>query len=159
MSALPTATLTLTVGKFVDVLASTAPAHRRNTECTVEMTTGHPRVVMGADGQKKLPSIKVKGGKARLCFKLKSKNPEHRYFPLGIAFLRRGKINASDAISDVLGRDDFSFDSVRLSRRSLFITDSFKDCGPHGSYKFSVIIQREHDGAIGIIDPGIENEP
>ena len=37
--------------------------------------------------------------------------------------------------------------------------DAFKAMKPYGRYKFSVIIQRASDGKLGIIDPGIENEP
>lgn len=152
------ANVTLTVSKFVDVLASEEPQGKRNTECEMKAEPNHPHVTMGKGSKSQAPALKVKGGSATICFQIKSKNPRHHYYPLGIAFRRQTSRGLTNDRDDVLGRKDFSFGSMHLFGRSLYITDHFKNCGAGRRYKFSVIIQRQHDGAIGIIDPGIEND-
>jgi hypothetical protein len=154
-----TANVTLTVSKFVDVLTSEEPPGERNTECEMQAEPNHPQVTMTKGSKGAAPTLKVKGNGATICFQIKSKNPRHKYFPLGIAFRRRTNRGPNDNRDDILGRKDFSFGSMHLFGRSLYITDHFRNCGAGRRYKFSVLIQREHDGAIGIIDPGIENEP
>jgi len=153
------ANITLTVVKFVDVLSSEAPAGARNTECEMTVEANHPQVTGNGTTKGKSASVTVKGGSATLCFQIKSRSRKHQYYPLGIAFRRRTTRGQPVSEAEILGRKDFSFGSVHLFGRSLYITDHFKDCGPRCRYKFSVIIQRQHDGAIGIIDPGIENDP
>ena len=157
-NALKTAIVKLTVSKFVDVLSSEAPHNERNTECVMDVDTGQPRVAKALVPQGKPQTLKVKGGGATFCFQIRSKDRKHQYFPLGIAFRRRINRGYDNDKDDILGRRNFSFASMHLFGRSLYITDSFKDCGSSDRYKFSVIIQRQHDGAIGIIDPGIEHE-
>lgn len=152
------ANVTLTVAKFVDVLASEEPHGKRNTECEMRVDLNHPHIRMDKGSKGEAPVLKVKGGGATICFQIKSKNPKHKYFPLGIAFRRRTNRGRNNDKNEILGRKDFSFGSMHLFGRSLYITDHFKNCGAGRRYKFSVIIQRQHDGAIGIIDPGIENE-
>jgi hypothetical protein len=153
-----TANVTLTVSKFVDVLTSEEPHGKRNTECEMKAEPNHPQVTMDPGSKGTTPTLKVKGGSTTVCFQIKSKNPRNKYFPLGIAFRRRTNRGSNDSRDDILGRKDFSFGSMHLFGRSLYITDHFKNCGPGRRYKFSVIIQRQHDGAIGIIDPDIVHE-
>lgn len=155
-----TAHITLTVKKsgFKDVLTSSAPRNERGTDHSMKAALPHPRVrhiptVGGQSG-----TLKVKRTGVTLCFTIKAENPKHKYYPLGIAFVRRNNRGRDNDEDDVLGRKNFSFGKMHLFGRSLYITDNFRDVGPADRYKFSVIIQREHDGAIGIIDPPVEHE-
>lgn len=157
-SALKPAVIKLTVSKFVDVLRSEESENKRNTDYEMTVDPAQPRVAKGVGPKGKLSALRVKGGGATFCFQIRSKDRKHQYFPLGIAFRRRNNRGPDNDKEDILGRRNFSFASMHLFGRSLFITDSFKDCGQGDRYKFSVIIQRQHDGAIGIIDPDIIHE-
>ena len=153
--ALRITNVTVLVTKFVDVLTSEAPQNERNTDYQFVPPKNR------SDGGKlsispdKLQILPVKGGGATFCFRIRSKNRSHTYYPLGIAFRRRNNRGRDNDKGDILGRKNFSFASMHLWGRSLYITDNFKDCGQGDRYKFSIIIQRQHDAAIGIIDPDL----
>jgi hypothetical protein len=157
-NALNPAHVTLTVTKFVDVLTSEAPAHERNTECEMKVGTDQPRVAKATVQKGKPPVLRVTGGGATFRFWIGSKIRKETFYPLGIAFRRRNNRGRDNDKKDTLGRKNFSFASMHLWGRAMYITDSFKDCGSNDRYKFSVIIQRQHDGAIGIIDPDLEHD-
>lgn len=102
-------------------------------------------------------NILFHSGEATIRFTIKPDAQNDAYFPIGIAFqLRRGKGKAVSG--DILGRKDFSRDEIRLGANDLILkARHFDGCGsgPQHRYKFSLFIQRERDGALGVIDPGI----
>jgi hypothetical protein len=110
--------------------------------------------------RKSSENILIHSGEATIRFTIKPDANNDIYFPIGIAFqLRRGKGKAVGG--DILGRKDFSREEVRLGANDLIIKASnFEGCGstPGHRYKFSLFIQRERDGALGVIDPGIDND-
>ena len=79
-----------------------------------------------------------------------------RYVPIGIAFRRR-KEDGSFGY-DAIAREIFDVESVNLSANSIRIRAEFPPQSRGLYVKFSIVIQRTEDGAIGIIDPGIEND-
>jgi len=112
-------------------------------------------------GEKKSSErILIHSGEATIRFTIKPDANNDVYFPIGIAFkLRRGKGNAGSG--DVLGRKDFRREEIRLGANDLIIKAShFEGCGsaPEHRYKFSLFIQRERDGALGVIDPAIDDD-
>ena len=111
--------------------------------------------------RKNSENILIHSGEATIRFTIKPDASNDVYFPIGIAFqLRRGKGKTVDG--DILGRKDFHREAVRLGANDLIIKAShFEGCGstPQHRYKFSLFIQRERDGALGVIDPGIDNDP
>jgi hypothetical protein len=115
------------------------------------MSEKHPLVRI----DEKVPDLlRVKFPGATIRFTVKS----DEYYPVGIAFwLREGVAKPNDEQS--LGLSNFDPSRIRRLGHVLYITDTFKDEKPYDRYKFSVIIQRASDGAIGIIDPGIVHEP
>ncbi|HTX64421.1 MAG TPA: hypothetical protein VMD31_01500 [Opitutaceae bacterium] len=149
--------VTLTVTKFVDVLASEAHEGARGTLYDM-LVDKHPRAVPGAPVKGKLTTFQIYGGEATICFEVKSKVRGEQFLPVGIAFRRQPHPASGGAPADPLARDTFSYASLHMSGRQLKITDHFRQGGPRIRYKFSVIIQRRHDGALGIIDPDIINE-
>jgi hypothetical protein len=79
-----------------------------------------------------------------------------KYYPAGITFVREGKHRISH--EHRLGRNNFLQRKIFMDGRSLTLTGSYKHGEQGVRFKFSVIIQRGSDGAIGIIDPGIESD-
>ncbi|HET7536534.1 MAG TPA: hypothetical protein VFJ90_08780 [Candidatus Didemnitutus sp.] len=162
LAALTPADITLTVAAngFKDVLMSKSDRGERGTKHTMTMFGLHSRVTLiPAKGTRPSKLIVKKGG-AILRFHIKSEDPNQNYFPLGIAFVRRITPATLDCSTDIVGRGNFSFDSIRISDAddTLSVTDSYNDTGPADRYKFSVIIQRERDGQIGVIDPDVDHE-
>ena len=80
------------------------------------------------------------------------------YYPVGIAFLLlAGVANPDD--EQRLGLLNFDQSKIRRFGHVLYFTDVFLDKNADHRYKFSVIIQRASDGALGIIDPEIVHVP
>jgi len=79
-----------------------------------------------------------------------------RYYAAGVTFVREGVPSGSDA--ERLGLINFPQARTRPDGRSVFIFDSYRDPLKRIRFKFSVVIQRGSDGAVGIIDPGIEHD-
>jgi hypothetical protein len=121
----------------------------------------NPNEVVALAERKNSENILIHSGEATIRFTIKPDANNDVYFPIGIAFqLRRGKGKAVSG--DILGRKDFSRKEIRLGANDLIIKAShFEGCGSTSKhpYKFSLFIQRERDGALGVIDPGIDNDP
>ena len=160
--ALRPAEVALNVTGFKDVLAVRVPAAKRaslltnslsncrGTTATMTMSEPHPLVRVDS---KEPDTLKIKSPGATIRFTLKS----DEFYPVGIAFLlREGVARPND--EQKLGLLNFDQSKIRRFGHVQYITDTFKDEKPYDRYKFSVIIQRASDGAIGIIDPGIEHE-
>ncbi len=146
----------LTVGHFVDVLTTELPHDKRSTSIdSPKLSGGHSNVSMAKTKKGRIGAIRVTGSGAIFCFHIKSRNRHHSYVPVGIAFRRRISRTTDNDREDVLGRKNFSPESLHIDGHTLYITDNFKDCGENDRYKFSIIIQRRRDAAIGIIDPDL----
>jgi hypothetical protein len=121
----------------------------------------NPNEAVGLAERKNSENILIHSGEATIRFTIKPDANGDVYFPIGIAFqLRRGKGKVGSG--DILGRKDFSRENVRLGANDLIIKAChFEGCGstPQHRYKFSLFIQRERDGALGVIDPIIDNDP
>ncbi len=121
----------------------------------------NPNQAVELAARKSSEKILIHSGEATIRFTIKPDANNDVYFPIGIAFqLRRGKGKAVSG--DILGRKDFSREKVRLGANDLVIKAShLEGCGsaPRHRYKFSLFVQRERDGALGVIDPGIDNDP
>jgi hypothetical protein len=148
----PAAVITLLVTTFRKV--ATTPERRRY--CAVETSfDGHPSITM--EGAKDNPCFRFNEG-ANVKFVIKSKRPNQRYVPLGIAFRQIAPRSGQPADADPIGRSNFYREELDLGESSITIRNRFTQRGTDGAYKFFVFIQRHSDGEIGIIDPGFENE-
>lgn len=78
-----------------------------------------------------------------------------QYYPLGISFLRENDSEGGDDYR--LGFMTFPQSETRADGATLTILDTYKEAEPGVRFKFSLFIQRGSDGALGIIDPGIEH--
>lgn len=141
----------LTVKK--PVLLKNSLCSGRGTTATVTMSeTNHNDLVWTDETKPNTLVIKRPGATVRFTV-----TPD-RYYPLGIAFLlRAGVTNPND--EQRLGLLNFDQSKIRRFGHVLYFTDAFLDEKADHRYEFFVIIQRASDGALGIIDPGIEHVP
>jgi hypothetical protein len=163
VTALDPAHVNFRVLKFQDVLHPAPPAMEsissgknpaKNAQCTphkMSMSKEHPQVKIDPKDPDTL-IISPKG--ATILFKI---TPDD-YCPIGIAFSMWGdrKLTADD--EKRLHTLNFAQMGLHPDERTLQVTDHFRAIGRDARYKFSVIIMRVKDGAIGIIDPGVVNE-
>ena len=142
------AQVTFTVVNFRTV--TEAQASTQFTDATMQLAE-HPLVTLTgtpADG------TLVLSGPVDLEIRIVSEDGKETYKPVGIVFEQKAKVAGERA--DRHGRRNFS--AAVLKESSLVVRGHFLDRNPEASWEFSVIIQRGSDGAIGIIDPGIEND-
>lgn len=99
--------------------------------------------------------VKYPGATLRLTI-ASTANDKTTYFPAGVTFVREDSKNLS--VAERLGQKDILQRRIMIDGQTLTFTDRFKKGKDNVLYKFSVIIQRGSDGAIGIIDPSIEND-
>ncbi len=138
----------ITVTRFREVLAPSKASP--STSYTMDLARKDRRAyIKGED-------LYIKGVRAGIRFTVAAADKKN-YYPIGIAFVRESTRNESDA--ERLGFLNFPQSEIRMKGRTLSILDTFKDRTKTIRFKFSVIIQRGSDGAIGIIDPGIIHEP
>ncbi len=163
--ALKPAEVTLTIPEsesesaFRDVLASDTlgaakrgeSANSRNTVADMKVSR-HPQVYKDPNPDKP-NTLRIKRNGATVRFTIKPDN----YLPVGIAFQLRSGVSGAGALKR-LGMLNFEQAQMPRTEHELCVTDKFKDEDGDDDYKFSVIIQRASDGAIGIIDPGIEHD-
>lgn len=142
------AQVTFTVVNFRNV--TEAQPTTQFTDATMQLAE-HPLVSFKgtpADG------TLVLSGPVDLEISVVSENGEETYKPVGIVFEQ--KAQADRQCTDRHGRRNFA--PAVLKDASLVVRGHFVDRNPEANWEFSVIIQRGSDGAIGIIDPGIEND-
>jgi hypothetical protein len=161
-TAVGTALVTLTVTKFNAVIPSGEPA-RVFTQTTnhlvdIDMTlVEHDRVkLVEGPGPKR---FLVNGyGPVTFRFRIEDAKNETIYYPVGVAFQRR-KAGLGNNVFDACARRTFSSNTIHMFGSDLYFTYDYKDFGQTTqNYEFFVIIQRDKDGLIGIIDPGIGHE-
>jgi hypothetical protein len=79
--------------------------------------------------------------------------PAGVFVPAGVAFIQKA------GTGDPQGKKNF--DLGQLTATTITINDKFSPAQPHGSktrWKFFLLVQQVATGALGIIDPDIENE-
>lgn len=139
------ARITLTVTQFRQLNETTVGT--RWTDATTSLAA-HPSVTMS--GQPELAILHVKRA-VDLAITVVSGNAGESYRPVAIIFQQKP---ASDGtLADPDGRRNFS--AAVVSDSTLTVRNRFDLRGVR--YEFFVVIQRVSDGAIGIIDPEIEN--
>jgi hypothetical protein len=156
------AEVSLDVIEFKDVLAAGGPAAQRGSSlrksranchgsrARMTLTNRHPLVrIEPAEPN----TLKIGSPGATLRFTV---SPD-AYYPVGISFLLLEGVAKPDDQAR-LGLLNFDQSQIRRLDHVLYVTDTFNDEIPYDRYKFSVIIQRARDGALGIIDPDIVHE-
>ena len=115
------------------------------TDHSMHLVGGGPGHVTQPAGNK----LKVKRDKAKLTFKVVA-GDGGQYVPIDIAF-------REDADGPPVGydSDDSPFEKVKVNGQKLEVTDSIQEMK---TYKFSILVKRTSDNAIGMIDPFIEND-
>ncbi|HEY4301826.1 MAG TPA: hypothetical protein VGM73_13195 [Candidatus Didemnitutus sp.] len=140
----------LVVLKFNDVLQNDTPGEG-GTEYAMRLRRDDPRArIEGTDLIVRRP-----GGLIRFTI-ASATDDRARYYPVGITFLREGARSSSD--TQRLGFLNFPQARTEVDGATLLIADTYRDPAKRVRYKFSVVIQRGADGAIGIIDPGIVHD-
>jgi hypothetical protein len=144
------AEVVITVTEFRPVLSPELDGVR-DTDYTMRLKRPHRRVSLKDD----TILVKSPGAVIRLTITSPAKD-KTKYYPAGITFVREDSDGLSEA--ERLGRPDLLQRRIVIDGQTLTFTDRFKKGKENIRYKFSVILQRGSDGAIGIIDPGIEND-
>lgn len=147
--AIGPADVVITVTEFRPVL-SPEVRDLPSTDYTMRLKKSHRRVSLKDDTL----VVKHPGATIRLTI-TSSAEDQNTYYPAGVTFVREDSKGLSDA--ERLGQKDMLQRRIVIDGQTLTFTDRFKKGKDSVLYKFSVIIQRGSDGAIGIIDPGIEN--
>jgi hypothetical protein len=144
-----TAYITLTVARPKDFKIVPSGAF---TRCKVSLREKTGRVEPGPDGVHKIHDSKL----GPVVFKVKI-SPKGAYSPAGIAFEHRKARGAKKLKPGHLGAN---FPSEKVSVRGGILTfvDECKPSTAGHSFEYYVLIQRR-DGALGIIDPGIQHDP
>lgn len=136
----------LTVTRFYDLLSRKSSRDGVVTPHTMKLARRDARVRLEGDKLYVAPP----GAAIRFAV-VGGSGDRQRYYPLGIAFVRKG---ASKSDEQRLGFLNFPQRETRAEGRTLTIVDTYRD-RLDVRYKFSIYIQRAADGAIGIIDPEI----
>lgn len=141
------ASVTLTVTDFPDCIGSDGLPY---VEASMALAR-HPDVRMtDRDG---LATLVVKRA-VKIDVSVVSADPDESYKPLGIVFVQYP--NAAGGLTDPDGTRNFTVSSRPGGVWE--ILDHAIDRGDNGRFEFLVVVQRASDGAIGVIDPGIETE-
>jgi hypothetical protein len=139
----------IAITKFKDVLTTDATGAGCGTDYVMKLKRSHARARIEGD------TLFLKPPALAIRFTIGTADgTKEKYYPLGIAFVREG----DESPRDRLGLLNFPQVRTHAEGLSLAVKDTFADKGKHVRYKFSVVIQRESDGRIGIVDPGIDHE-
>lgn len=144
---LPPAEVVITVTKFRPVLSPELRGDR-DTSYTMRLKRPHRRVAIKDD----TVCVDAPGATIRLII-ASADGDKTKYFPAGITFVREESESLIEKV--LLGWIHLPQRRIVIDGQSLTFTNRFKKGKDEILYKFSVIIQRGSDGAIGIIDPGI----
>lgn len=147
LKAIAPAEVVLTVTQFRPVLS---PEVRGlpSTDYKMCLKKPHRRVSLKDDTL----VVKHPGTTIRLTI-ASSVDDKTKYYPAGITFVREEGKRLSDV--ELLGQKAFLQRRIVIDGQTLTFSNRFKKGKDVVPYKFSVIIQRGLDGAIGIIDPRI----
>lgn len=144
------ARVTLTVTQFRSLTSGTDDS--RWTDANVSLAPHSAVTLIGNGGPSALATFKVRGAVA-FEINVVSAAPAERYTVLGVTFEQ--KPDAQGRKSDPKGRLNFGPATVAGATLKFPHLAHAKSIGR--SYEFFVVVQRASDGAIGVIDPAIEN--
>ncbi len=175
MNSLPTIDVILTVHRFRDAING-ALRGGSLTDHDIDITNPNKKCHLkdgdyqrrsGVIGER---TIRVESPGAILRFIVAGAGADTEiYHPIGIAFARADGTEPA-AVFLKFAQPNSPFNVVEAQLGILVIEDAIApglegrnptgrtEIPPYITYKFSVIIQRKSDGAIGIIDPYIENQ-
>lgn len=125
------------------------------SDCSLHVNPAHPRVTIISHPQLG-PTVHVAGRQGLVLEFLLIPREGRRtlYQPIGIAFLQQQEE------SPLVGRDVIGAYVFPLRSRLLFPGGiSVMDQKCVGLFKFTLLIQRVGDGALGLLDPGVEHDP
>jgi hypothetical protein len=157
---------TLTVTDFKNVLDTTET--NRGTRFTMK-PTGPRNPLVGLTlyktGKLKgcVKTIKVGTGVVALRFQVEAaRKDSNHYCPVGLAFMRKtqkgtGKLGGAVVNPKVFPPHELVLDE---ENRAVSVTADFsgRTIADKGHYEFYLFIQRESDGALGIIDPPLDHD-
>ena len=139
------AQVTLTVTQFRSVTGKPTPGYVD----TVTTMVPHPDVTLiDVNG---MPTFDTKRA-CNLEIRIASADANESYTPLAIIFEQR--TTGSEAKTDANGWRNFEQSPAKNGNIIIKNKALLK-----GDYEFFILIQRTSDGSIGIIDPGIRNQP
>lgn len=155
------ACFTVTVKRFKDIFTTTI----RNRGTLYRMTWDKPHPLVRATLDKRtrcVKKIRILPGRVTLRFQVASPdNDTTHYSPVGIAFVQKAK-RARNYVQLAASPRTFPSHTMNLDgeNRAVSITADFSDSASadQGLYEFYLIIQRENDGALGIIDPPMDHD-
>lgn len=148
--AIGPAEVIITVKEFRPVL-SPELREARDTSYTMRMKRPHRRVSLKDDTL----FVNAPGVTIRLTI-ASSAGDKIKYYPAGITFVREESKCLSEV--ELLGRKNFQQRRIVIDGQTLTFANRFKKGKDKVLYKFSVIVQRGTDGAVGIIDPRIMDD-
>jgi hypothetical protein len=153
-----------TVNTFRDLLG---PGARRAVLCDFALAMPAPdpaRCYLYLAPRASVPSIRVRCPGAELRFRVVGAD-DTPYLAVGVTFTLVADRSSPVAVPCETreGRPvGTPFGRLALLDRELFFTDSLSKVAASPQtftpYKFSILIQRVSDGALGLIDPEVENE-
>jgi hypothetical protein len=161
-SAIPTVHVLITVTGFRDLLQ---PLEDNSglTRHEVKLLTRHPNVSLDDKNRDKRITLHVRNEGAILRFIIRDKNPLRIYRPMAITFQRIGEKRPAAVYCSAGNQTGVytPFSSLQLNGSTLQITDTLAPGrGPKRQvrYKFSIVIQENNSGEIGVVDPDISND-
>jgi hypothetical protein len=144
-----TAHVTLTVTRPANFKRVTSGAF---TKCAVALSEKTGRVESGPGGNHTVHDC----ARGPVVFKI-SIAPKGAYLPAGVAFEHTKASKGSKKMKARHVRDNFPPGKVSLRGGMLEFTDECSAISAGHSFEYYVLIQRK-DGALGIIDPGIQHD-
>lgn len=147
-TALPPALVTLTVTHF---RSATTIDERTFVDASTSLA---PHAAVKLEDRRGLPTL-VMSQAVDVEVAVASADPSESYRPLGVFFTQEP--NASGVKTDHDGSRNFT--QTPSETGTIVINNRFLQTGADGQYEFFILIQRASDGAIGIIDPGMDNRP
>ncbi len=144
---MPTAKINLTVTQFADINTTTNTPRWTVAAAPVITDSANGKVRISADD----PNRIVVKGPSRIDLEF-TILPAGQFSPAGIAYTQ------ATGTGDRNGKSNF--DLGALTSSTITITNKLKDSGSGANaprWKFFVLVQ-DQSGALGIIDPEIENE-
>jgi hypothetical protein len=144
-----TAHVTLTVARPRDFKAVASGAF---TKCKVALSEKTGRVESGPNGDHTIHDC----ARGPVVFKVRI-SPKGAYLPAGVAFEHTKALKGSRRMKSRHVRENFPSGKVSLRGGVLEFTDECRPITAGHSFEYYVLIQRR-DGALGIIDPGIQHQ-
>lgn len=146
--AAETAQVTMTVTQFRPL---TSLAENRYVDATTSLSPHSTVRLVDREG---MPTFICKEA-VNLEITVASADPNEVYVPLAVTFQQQGDFTGEKR--DRSGA--LNFERLTAPNGKLMFRNKALLRSPEGHYEFFVLIQRLSDGALGIIDPAIINDP